>query len=79
MAQPHASRRDFELAFEGVEYPASYSEIIKRARDIGGIDREVHEMIGRLPDRQYESIEDLFAELRRAYLGAQAAPEEIPI
>jgi hypothetical protein len=62
-----------------VEYPASYSEIIKRARDVGGIDREVHEMIGRLPDRQYESLEDLFGELRRAYLGAQTAPEAIPI
>jgi hypothetical protein len=79
MAQPNASRRDFERALEGVEYPASYSEITKRARDIGGIDREVHEMIGRLPDRQYDSLEDLFAELRRAYVEWGAPADLVPV
>ena len=79
MQQPHASKRDFERAFEGVEFPASYSEITKRARDTGGIDREVHEIIGLLPDRQYDSLEGLYAELRRAYASTNAPPEAIPV
>jgi hypothetical protein len=79
MQQPHASRRDYERAFEGIEFPASYSEITKRARDTGGIDREVHEMIGRLPDRQYASLDDLFAELRAVYASAATPAEAIPV
>ena len=79
MVQPHASRSQYERALDGVHFPASLSEIKKRARDIGGIDREVHEMIGRLPDRTFESLEDLFAELRLAYIGARVPAEVIPV
>jgi hypothetical protein len=79
MVQPHASKGQYERALEGVHFPASLSEIMKRARDIGGIDREVHEMIGRLPDRQFESLEDLFGELRRAYAEAHVPTEVIPV
>jgi hypothetical protein len=79
MVQAHATKQQYEKAFEGLEFPTSLSAIMKRARDVGGIDREVHEMIGHLPDRQYESLEDLFGALRRAYTEARVSPEAIPV
>ena len=79
MVQPHASKQQYEKAFEGLEFPTSLSAIMKRARDVGGIDSEVHEMIGRLPDRQYESLEDLFGALRGAYTEARVPASAIPV
>jgi hypothetical protein len=79
MVQPHAAKRDYERAFEGLEFPTSLSAVMKTASDRGGIDREVLEMIGRLPDRQYESVKDLFFELRQAYVGRQVPRELIPV
>jgi hypothetical protein len=79
MVQPHAAKRDYDRAFEGLVYPASLSAVMKAASDRGGLDREVLEMIGYLPDRQYESVEDLFSELRLAYAGRDVPSELIPV
>jgi len=77
--QPHAGKRDYEIAFEGIEFPSSLSAIIRSARDKGGIDREVHEMIVRLPDRQYDSLEDLSAEIRGLYRADGVPEDALPV
>lgn len=67
MTQLDALNKDYERAFQGLVYPTSLSAVMKQASDHGGLNREVLEMIGRLPDRQFESQEDLLAEIRRLY------------
>jgi hypothetical protein len=41
--QPRAEPKDWEEVLDLLHFPASLSEIKKRARDIGGIDHEVHD------------------------------------
>jgi hypothetical protein len=65
--------KDYERALHGLTYPTSLSAVMKQASDHGGLNREVLEMIGRLPDRQYESEEDLLTELRQARIKAVQA------
>lgn len=77
--QPHAGKRDYELALHGIEFPVSLSAIMRRARDVGGIDHEVHEMIGRLQRDSYDSREQLVQEIRELYLAAGSSPEALPI
>ena len=79
MLQPHATKQQYQKAFEGLEFPTSLSAVKKRAADVGGIDREVNEMLGRLPDRQFESLDDLFGALREAYTGARVPASVIPV
>lgn len=65
--QPAATRNDYEIALDGLEFPASLPAIVRTAADRGGIDREVLEVLGRLPDRRYESLEDLLEAVRESY------------
>ena len=76
---PRAEPKDWEEVLELLEFPASLSEIIKRARDIGGIDREVHEIIGRLPRDRYDSREDFLQDIREIYLADGIAPDKLPV
>ena len=77
--QPHAGKRDYDAALEGLEFPTSLAAVIRTARDHGGIDREVSEMMARLPDRQFDSLEDLYAEIRGVYLADGVAEEDLPV
>jgi len=60
-------------------FPTSLSAVIRTARDHGGIDREVSEMIARLPDREFDSVEDLYAEVRGLYHADGVAEEDLPV
>jgi hypothetical protein len=75
---PRAEPKDWEEVLELLEFPASLSEIMKRARDIGGIDREVHEIIGRLPRDRYDSLEEFLQDIREIYLADGIAPDKLP-
>lgn len=76
---PHASKRDYEIAFAGLAFPTSKSAIINRTRDNGGIDREVHVILARLPKHSYRSMEELQEAVRAIYLTDGVAPESLPM
>ena len=76
---PNASKRDFETAFAGLDFPTSKSAIVNRARDNGGIDREVHAVLMKLADRSYSSLEDLQEAVRVIYLADGVSPESVPL
>ena len=76
---PNASKRDYEVAFGGLDFPASKAAVINRARDNGGIDREVYAILTQLPDRTLESIEDLQEAVRAIYIAVGAAPDSLPL
>ena len=76
---PHATKRDFEIALAGLDFPTSKFAILNRARDNGGIDREVCEILGRLPDRSYRSLEELKKAARAIYVADGAPAESLPL
>lgn len=76
---PHATKRDYEVAFAGLDLPTSKSAIINRARDNGGVDREVYAILIRLPEHSYRSKEELQAAVRAIYLADGVPPESLPI
>jgi hypothetical protein len=65
---PRAEPKDWEEVLAYLHFPTSVSQIMKGARDIGGLDSEVHEMIGRLNLDEYDSQEQFVDEVRRLYL-----------
>jgi hypothetical protein len=77
--QPHAGKRDYDLALGGVHFPVSLSEIMKRARDVGGIDHEVHDVIGRLQRDSYDTREQFVQDIREIYLADGTAPDKLPL
>ena len=76
---PHASKRDFELAFTGLEFPTSKSAVVNRARDNGGLDREVRDVLVKLEDRSYRSLEELQQAVRAVFLADGADAEALPL
>jgi hypothetical protein len=77
--QPNADPEEYIQALHGLEFPASRSQIVNKARDKGGLDTEVIAMFERLPDRTYENAQDLRGELVRAYrAGVPPAGEPEP-
>ena len=76
---PNASKRDYELAFTGLDFPVSKTAVINRARDNGGIDREVYPMLSQLPDGSFESLEELQQAVRAIYIADGAAPDSLPL
>lgn len=77
--QPHAGKKDYEQAFEGLQFPVSLSEVMKRARDVGGIDHEVHAVIGGLEKDRFETLGDLYSEIRGVYESMGAEPGSLPV
>ena len=75
---PHASKRDFEIAFTGLDFPTSKSAIVNRAWDNGGLDREVRDVLGQLPDRSYRTLEDLQEAVREVYVASGEQTEALP-
>lgn len=65
--QPAAQKDDFERALEGLEYPVSHIQIVKAARDHGGIDTEAIRVLEQLPERDYTNEEDVITEIRAIY------------
>jgi Protein of unknown function (DUF2795) len=76
---PSAEPKDWEEVLELLRFPASLSEIMKRARDIGGIDSEVHETIGRLPRDSYDTREEIVQDIRELYLAEGIPPDKLPL
>ena len=77
--QPQATKRDFDVAFEGLDFPVSLSEIRRYAKDRGGISREVDEIIGLLGRDSYDSLEQLLQDIREAYVQRGVPPDELPV
>lgn len=70
--EPAATKNDYETAFEGLEFPTSKVAIISKAHDRGGLDREVNEILGKIPeDRDYLELDDLIAAIRDVYEAEQ--------
>jgi hypothetical protein len=76
---PNAEPKDWEEVLELLHFPASLSEIMKRARDIGGIDSEVHEIIGRLPRDAYDAREEFVQDIREVYLADGIPSDKLPL
>ena len=76
---PNATKRDYEIAFAGLDFPTSKSAVINRAQDNGGIDREVYTILSHLPDRSLKSIEELQREVRAIYVAEGAQPDSLPV
>ena len=76
---PRAEPKDWEEVLEYLHFPASLSQIMKGARDIGGLDYEVHEMIGRLSEDAYDTREQFVEEIRQLYLADGIAPDKLPL
>ena len=76
---PNATKRDYEVAFAGLEFPASKAAVINRARDNGGIDREVYATLSQLPNQSLESMEDLQQAVRAIYIARGAASDSLPL
>ena len=76
---PNATKRDYEVAFAGLDFPTSKSAVINRARDNGGIDREVYAILNQLPDRSVESMDDLQQAVRAIYVAEGAPPDSLPL
>lgn len=79
MAQPHATRQDFEAAFKGFNYPISKAGIYNRGRDKGGIDREVARILAALPDRRYSNEDEVKEAVRSVYRAHGVADDDLPI
>jgi hypothetical protein len=77
--QPSAEPKDWEEVLGLLHFPASLSEIMKRARDIGGIDHEVHEVIGRLRGDSYDTLDQFLQDIREIYIADGIAPDKLPL
>ena len=75
---PNATKRDYEVAFAGLDFPVSKAAVINRARDNGGLDREVYAILSQLPTGSHDSIEDLKQAVRAIYIADGAAPDSLP-
>jgi hypothetical protein len=79
MVQSRAEPQDWERVLERLEFPISLPALIRHARDVGGVDLEVHEMLSRLTRDSYDSREQLVDEIRGLYLGGGIAPDKLPL
>jgi hypothetical protein len=76
---PAAQPDDWERALRGVDFPASKVAIVRDVHENGGIDREVLTMLDRLPRDEYESLEELQAEVRALYTDAGFDSARLPL
>jgi hypothetical protein len=77
--EPAAQRGEYDRALEGVDFPASTFEILERARDKGGLDLEVIEMLQRLTQNEYETLEALTAAVREMYIADGYDASALPL
>lgn len=76
---PHATPDDIRTAFDGIGYPVSRDQVLRHARDQGGIDHEVVDILARIPERSYEDEAELLSAVRAVYLLEGVPPDAIPI
>lgn len=76
---PAAEPADYERALNGVDFPLSKPGLMRDVRENGGIDREVLEMIERLPADEWDDRESLIHDLHAAYLAEGYDESVIPI
>jgi hypothetical protein len=79
MQVPHAGKVDYETAFKGFHYPISRSAILNMGRDKGGIDREVGIILERIPDRRYNSVDEVKEAVRSVYRAFGVAEDKLPV
>ena len=77
--QPAAQPDDWERALRGVDFPGAKVAIIRDVRENGGIDSEVLRLLDRLPKNEYETLEEMFADVRALYIADGVAPKALPI
>ena len=76
---PAAEPADYERALEGVDFPAAKDAILRHAQDRGGIDAEVTHMLERLPRDEYETLDDVRADVRALYAADGFDPSKLPV
>jgi hypothetical protein len=79
MVQPSAEPQDWERTLRRLHFPLSLVEFMKRAREVGGVDSEVHGVIGRLQQDSYDSLDQLTQEIREIYAADGVAPDKLPL
>ncbi|MEX2374636.1 MAG: DUF2795 domain-containing protein [Dehalococcoidia bacterium] len=77
--KPHAGKADYELAFKGFHYPISRAAILTMGRDKGGVDREVAIILSQLPDRRYNTEDEIREAVRNVYRSRGVEDSELPI
>ena len=77
--KPHAGKADYELAFKGFHFPISRAAILNMGRDKGGVDREVAIVLRQIPDRRYNSLDEIKDAVRNVYRARGVADEDLPI
>jgi hypothetical protein len=77
--RPHATGKDYERAFEGLEFPVAVHQVLRRAADTGGIDHEVSDILHKLPRDQYASLEELKSDVRTVYVANGYAEDALPV
>jgi uncharacterized protein DUF2795 len=63
----NADADEFMRALHGLDFPASRAQVVNKAKDKGGLDTEVLYIFEQLPDRTYETPEELRAAVIDAY------------
>ena len=76
---PNATKRDYEAAFAGLDFPTSKAAVVNRARDNGGIDREVYATLSQLPNQSFASMEGLQQAVRSIYIADGAVSDSLPL
>jgi len=77
--QPGATKDDYEHALEGLVYPTSKDHILRTARDHGGIDSEVASILEQLPERSFDSLNELNDAIRAAYAAGGVPGQSVPV
>jgi hypothetical protein len=76
---PAAEPADYERAFEGLDFPVAKTAVLRHAHDHGGIDTEVIDTLGRLRQDEYETLDELRADLRALYIEAGYDETKLPV
>jgi hypothetical protein len=79
MVQPNAEPKDWEEVLKYLHFPGSLSEIMRAARDVGGVDHEVHDIIARLSQNSYETRDEFIDEARQIYLAEGIPADKLPL
>ena len=76
---PHATKADFRKAFAGFDYPISRDAVISRARDKGGLDREVHRVLVQLRNPKFRTVDELQESVRQIYRYNGVQEDALPL
>ena len=76
---PAAQPDDWERALRGVGFPSAKVAIIRDVHENGGIDREVLNLLDRLPKDSYDTLDEMLADVRALYVEDGFAPNALPV